>query len=244
MFAGRNISASHIAFASTRVMATCAVIGQGVGTAAALALREKVEPAAITARRDLMRAIQQQLLKDDCFLIGARNADTNDLVRSAAQITASSSQGGAEPEAVRSGITRIVTKLPQHRLQPGLHRWMSAPAGGLPAWLELRWNALVKIREVILIFDTGLHRLLTLSQADGYTQKMLWGRAQPETVRDYSLEIEDAGGRREIARIADNHQRRRTHHFEEAIETRALRIVIHATNGLDHARILEVRAYE
>src|SRR5690606_12496115 len=35
MFAGRNISATHVAFASTRVMATCAVIGQGVGTAAA-----------------------------------------------------------------------------------------------------------------------------------------------------------------------------------------------------------------
>lgn len=34
MFAGRNISATHIAFASTRVMATCAVVGQGVGTPA------------------------------------------------------------------------------------------------------------------------------------------------------------------------------------------------------------------
>ena len=39
MFAGRNISASHIAFSSTRVMATCAVVGQGVGTAAGLAIR-------------------------------------------------------------------------------------------------------------------------------------------------------------------------------------------------------------
>src|SRR5690606_8652692 len=29
MFAGRQISATHVAFASTRVMATCAVVGQG-----------------------------------------------------------------------------------------------------------------------------------------------------------------------------------------------------------------------
>jgi hypothetical protein len=36
MFAGRNLSASHIAFASARVMGTCAVMGQAVGTAAAL----------------------------------------------------------------------------------------------------------------------------------------------------------------------------------------------------------------
>ena len=34
-FAGRDISATHVAFASTRVMATCAVMGQAIGTAAA-----------------------------------------------------------------------------------------------------------------------------------------------------------------------------------------------------------------
>ena len=37
--AGRAISVSHIAFGSTRVMGTCAVVGQAVGTAAALAMR-------------------------------------------------------------------------------------------------------------------------------------------------------------------------------------------------------------
>ena len=39
LMAGRNISCSHVAFTSTRVMATCAVIGQAAGTAAALARR-------------------------------------------------------------------------------------------------------------------------------------------------------------------------------------------------------------
>ena len=37
--AGRNISASHVAFGTTRVMATCAVLGEAVGIAAAVALR-------------------------------------------------------------------------------------------------------------------------------------------------------------------------------------------------------------
>ena len=37
--AGRAISCSHMAFASTRVMGTCAVVGQAVGTAAAIALK-------------------------------------------------------------------------------------------------------------------------------------------------------------------------------------------------------------
>ena len=59
VFAGRNISATHLAFASTRVMATCAVIGQGVGTAAALALQAKVDPAAMADDAKLTGRLQQ-----------------------------------------------------------------------------------------------------------------------------------------------------------------------------------------
>ncbi len=260
MFAGRNISATHVAFASTRVMATCAVVGQGVGTAAALAVRESIAPTEIAANPKLIRAIQQQLLKDDCYLIGVRNEDSADLVRRAAAITASSALPDAGPELVRSGQTRAVhgqfgdgvvteerpeaaTCAPPARAFPGLHRWMSDPAHNLPAWLEVRWDQLVRLREVILIFDTGQHRILTLSQAEGYTRTMLWGRPQPETVRDYVLIAETPTGRREIARVKGNYQRRRAHMLQVPIEAQALRVVVTATNGLDHARIFEVRAY-
>jgi hypothetical protein len=255
MFAGRNISATHIAFASTRVMATCAVIGQGVGTAAALALRQNVLPADIAADAKLVHAIQQQLLRDDCYLIGVSNDDPKDLVRIAAAITASSCRRlvrqneealphsrecpcGAEN--IRSGQTRIVTKLPGHRQHPGPHRWMS---GELPATLDIRWDAPVSLREVVLVFDTGLHRLLTLSQADGYTQKMLWGRPQPETVRDYTLSLESPTGWQTIESIQNNRRRLRRHFLPETMTTTALRIHITATSGLDHARVVEVRAY-
>lgn len=240
MFAGRNISATHIAFASTRVMATCAVIGQGVGTAAALALRQSVLPADIAADAKLVHDIQQQLLRDDCYLIGVLNDDPNDLVRTAAQIIVSSSQTNASTENIRSGQTRIVTKLPDNRQQLGLHRWMSCE---LPATLEIRWNAPVSLREVVLVFDTGLHRLLTLSQADGYTQKMLWGKPQPETIRDYTLSLESPTGWQTIESIQNNHQRLRRHILAKTMSTTALRIHITATNGLDHARVVEVRAY-
>lgn len=240
MFAGRNLSATHIAFASTRVMATCAVIGQGVGTAAALALRQNVLPADIASEAELVHAIQQQLLRDDCYLIGVSNDDPKDLVRTASAIAASSSQVGTNPESIRSGHTRIVSKLPDNRQQSGVHRWMSLE---LPATLEIRWNVPVSLREVVLVFDTGLHRLLTLSQADGYTQKMLWGRPQPETVRDYTLSLESPTGWQTIESIQNNHRRLRRHFLPETMTTTALRIHITATNGLDHARVVEVRAY-
>lgn len=66
MFAGRNISASHLAFATTRVMATCAVIGQAVGTAAALAVEKGVLPRELGEK--YMPLLQKNLMEDDCFL--------------------------------------------------------------------------------------------------------------------------------------------------------------------------------
>jgi hypothetical protein len=273
-FAGRNISATHIAFASTRVMATCAAVGQGVGTAAALALRAGVAPAAIATTPALVRAIQQRLLRDDAYLVGVARDDPHDLA-SCATVSASSAQPGAEAALVLSTQTRTVhgpaatahsattnqwenvlkelatgktsalyTSAPPDRAMPGLHRWMSEPIAGLPAWIELHWDAPVEVREVQLVFDTGLHRFLTLSQADGYTARMAWGRPQPETVRDYALSICDAAGTyREIIRITGNYQRRRVHSLPAPLTLRTLRVDITATNGLDHARLMEIRVY-
>lgn len=41
--AGRNISTTHMALSSTRVMATCATLGQAAGTAAAIAVAENCD---------------------------------------------------------------------------------------------------------------------------------------------------------------------------------------------------------
>ena len=51
-------------------MATCAAIGQGVGTAAAHAINAGLEPTEIPGNPHAIRAIQQRLLCDDCYLIG------------------------------------------------------------------------------------------------------------------------------------------------------------------------------
>ncbi len=66
MFAGRNISATHVAFSTTRVMGTCGVMGQAVGTAAAVAVKNRLSPRAACQKK--IAEIQQLLLEDDCFL--------------------------------------------------------------------------------------------------------------------------------------------------------------------------------
>jgi hypothetical protein len=86
--AGRIISASHVAFASTRVMATAAHVGQAVGMAAFIAGRAQVKPADLL-QENLMKDLQKELLKSGQHIPGFELADQEDLVQSA-QITASS----------------------------------------------------------------------------------------------------------------------------------------------------------
>ena len=62
MFAGRNISATHIAFASTRVMATCAVIGEGVGTFAAVAISNNKKLKDACKDAEIITTTQQKLI--------------------------------------------------------------------------------------------------------------------------------------------------------------------------------------
>jgi hypothetical protein len=244
MFAGRNISATHVAFASTRVMATCAVIGQGVGTAAAWAVRHDCQPADLPDNREAMQAIQQQLLRDDVFLVGCLNRAADDLAGRAA-ITASSELPDGQADNVVSGQTRCVhgtDGAPPERANPGTHRWMSDPAQELPGWIQLSWAQPIQPTQVQLVFDTGLHRVLTFSHADGYTALMKWGRPQPETVKDYTIEAQVEGQWRQIVRVHGNYQRRVVHRIE-ADFFNALRINVTATNGVDHVRICEVRVY-
>ncbi len=70
MFAGRNISATHLAFATTRVMATCGVLGQAVGTAAAL--MTKYDMSARQLCNEKIGELQDTLMEDDCFLPGLK----------------------------------------------------------------------------------------------------------------------------------------------------------------------------
>ncbi|MEK5435269.1 MULTISPECIES: FAD-dependent oxidoreductase [Paenibacillus] len=76
MFAGRNVSATHIAFGTTRVMATCAVMGEAAGTGAAIAVQHGGSP------RDVyeihLEELSQTLLRQDASVLGIVNHDDRD----------------------------------------------------------------------------------------------------------------------------------------------------------------------
>lgn len=226
--AGRNISATHAAFTSTRVMATCACIGQAVGTAITHCLDQKVTPRQLAQDRQRVESLQQALLRDDQSLRGVPNQDPADLARQAT-IEASGELPHAPAKNVIDGWVRDI---------PGkeVHQWQGRMDSG-GAWIELRWAKPVTLREVQLTFDTGFQRELTLTSSDGINKGII--RApQPETVRDYRL----LAGARELTAVKGNHQRLNRHKIEP-VTTDRLRIHISATNGSDLARIFEVRCY-
>lgn len=138
MFAGRNISATHCAMAAARVMATCAILGQAVGTAAALACRYHTDPRGVNAH---MKELQQQLMQDDCWLPGHRRAI--DPICRNARLSAAVD----DAEILRSGIERPM----DNGSDNGCH---------LPLGAECTYtlDAPAYVRQVRLVFDSDFGR--------------------------------------------------------------------------------------
>jgi hypothetical protein len=230
--AGRNISASHAAFSSTRVMATCSVIGQAAGTAAALCAQNSVNPRQLYEDKPRLRTLQQTLLRDDQTIKGLKNEDPADLARTA-RVTASGSHDLSRPENVINGVVRDLGN-------EWKNRWAVA-LGEEEAWLQLSWDHPQRVREIQITFDTGFHRELTLSASDGVTRKMVRG-PQPETVRDYRVERIASGQTHSLLAVTGNHQRLNRHRFAPVMAD-AIRIRFIATHGAPQARVFEVRVY-
>ncbi len=100
--AGRIISATHIAFGSTRVMATCAAGGQAVGVAAALCKELSRKPAELSSG-ELLRTLQTRLERVGQFLPGIPLTDPADLT-AGATVTASSTLALSETKPAQDWL--------------------------------------------------------------------------------------------------------------------------------------------
>jgi hypothetical protein len=108
---GRLISASHVAFGSTRVMLTCAQVGEAVGAAAALCVAEGTDPRAWSAP-DRVAQLQRTLLRGGAHIPGLPLADPDDLARTAT-VTATSRLRVAElaPDGRSAPLSRARAQL-------------------------------------------------------------------------------------------------------------------------------------
>ncbi len=92
-FAGRQISATHMGMSATRVMATCATMGQAVGTAAAIAFQYHLSPRGVYEQK--LELLRDTLSEQDQFLPG--------VVRKVSEKTL---KAKASHEILRNGIDR------------------------------------------------------------------------------------------------------------------------------------------
>jgi hypothetical protein len=86
--AGRNISATHVALGGLRLMASCGLMGEAVGIAAAVSHRENLFTCRAVAQNHV-KAVQQEILRGGGFIPGKRAEEPADAAPSAT-ITASS----------------------------------------------------------------------------------------------------------------------------------------------------------
>ncbi len=187
LFAGRNISASHTALSSTRVMATCMLLGQAVGTTVAVA--GKYGKSIRQTAQEHYTEIQQMLLDDDCTLPGFRR-NIPESVKSAAL---SSSAG--DPEVLRNGVDRDY---------PGEINFWSGKAGDKVIY---EYPELTRFSGIRLVFDSDLdNRLIKRDHLNQPANYFLNApeRPTPESVMK-SFAITADG--KEIVRVTDNHQR-------------------------------------
>ncbi|CEF87136.1 hypothetical protein FGSG_04785 [Fusarium graminearum PH-1] len=89
MYGGRIISASHVAFASTRVMATCGANANALGIAASLCKKNTIDPVQLLQKAE-MKNFQLELMRFGQFIPGYKLEDEKDLIRSATKIEDSS----------------------------------------------------------------------------------------------------------------------------------------------------------
>ena len=221
LFAGRNISATHAAMSSTRVMATCATLGQAVGAAAALAVCHGLLPRGVYQERS--GELQQAMLEDDCYLPGVIR-EVSALSR-AARLSASED----DPAPLCNGIDRPVAGVD--------NGWSCTPGG----WAEYSFADPTPITGVRLVFDSDLtpHGLVMPSM---YPREFV-PAAVPETlVKAFRLEARQGNEDWQTVYEAEqNHQRLVRVPLE--ITASAVRLIPLATWGapVAHVQAFEVR---
>jgi len=224
LFAGRNISVTHAALSSTRVMATCALLGQAAGTAAALCTRHRCEPRSLNSG-DRIRELQSILMDDDCWLPG--------LHRPISTLAASSSLSGDG-----KNVQLLLNGLDRDR-EKEQHAWEGTPGSSS---IVYHWKGPTKIAGARFVFDSNLqlHKRMPCT----YPHREAGQCAVPKSmVKAFRIEACDSKGAwRTVFRETNNYQRLVRVPLE--IEATGLRFTAEETWGDSVARVFAFEPLE
>jgi hypothetical protein len=214
-FAGRNISATHAAMSSTRVMATCALLGQAIGTAAAVATTEKLTPREVYCQK--LKTLQQMLMDDDCYLPW-QTRNISELTRKAAV-----SASAGNPEKLRNGIDRPIGD--------ENNAWECRAND----YVEYRFDQPMQLNATRIVFDSNLKNHL-FNYRSFYELHPDEFKVMPTLVKAFRIDCLDDTGRWQTAlECNDNHQR--LIRMPLATTTSAIRLIPLSTWGNDNINI-------
>lgn len=228
MFAGRNVSQTHIALSSSRIMATCALMGQAVGTAASMCNQKKVLPREIAKKH--INELQEVLLREDMFIPKRPANDPNDLAKKASLLFASTTSSGDAKNLI-NGISRDI--------DGALNHWQS---DGLPAELQLEWESPIKLATVEIKCDTNVKRNIMLRK-DSRNDELYTNGIPQEMLKTLSLQGRSNGKWIPLGKIEQNRTRLIKFKFDK-INVSAIKISLTETYGAANAKLFEVRCYE
>ena len=229
MMAGRDISVTKMALGSSRVMGTCAVGGQAVGTAAAMAVHYGCSPREIGSR---IHELQQTLLKDDCYIPGFRNEDPDDFALSA-NITATSHTPGNEPGKIVSGVARVVNE--------ESNCWESETLEKGPQTIMLAFSPR-ELNQIRITFDPNLSREIMMSMTRTVQEREV--KYMPlELVRDFTVKVFRNGEVIYQQQVKENNQRLCVYNLDAPLTADKVAVEVQATYGCPSARIFEIRLY-
>jgi hypothetical protein len=220
-----------MAFGSTRVMGTCAIGGQAVGTAAAIACKYKCSPKVVGEKH--IKELQQTLLKDDCYIPGFKNQDELDLARKAS-ITATSFLSDAEPIKVINGVSRN---------ENGTNNcWISNGISKNGESIELRLEKPCKVSEIRCTFDPNLNSEIMITMTKRVQAKEV-KHLPYELVKDYKItaKLGDSVVYEEL--VIDNIKRLAIHKIQNHPIVDSVILTVLSTYGDKNARVFEIRIY-
>lgn len=231
LFAGRNISATHAALSSARVMGTCSVIGQAAGTAAHLCALHHKTPREVY--HHLSDELQRLLQDDDCYLPW-KSRPTSEMTGTA--ILAASD---GDPEPLRNGVDRPV--------DGNENCWI----GDRNSWITFTLPEATKVSRIRLVLDSDLNREKKSRDnlvSDSFEENLLQGTmasyplnrkplaVPPALVRGYLVQWRRENGEWATA-IEESNNHQRLLQLPVEFRTDAVRFVPKATWGSDTVRV-------
>ncbi|NRA36783.1 MAG: FAD-dependent oxidoreductase [Planctomycetes bacterium] len=212
--AGRNISATHMALSSTRVMATCAILGQAVGTAAAIAIRNNIMPHGVYS--DHIDELQATLMDDDAYLPWKKRIPSR--LMSQAEIIAST----GDAQEIISGIDR---QLADHG-----NAWQAACGDHI----EIRLSEAGHVSQARFTFDSNLRSTKRMPCTIGAASKAC--RVPKQLIKAFRLEAQQEDGSWKVVCETElNYQR--LLRIDLQLQCRAVRFTPLATWGDVVARV-------